>query len=197
MRHQPLPSLPRCTYPIRPPVETNSGAALPAPHVSASLRAPLKYRKLHDFIRQKPDPTGSQNETESYHGDGPHSFENKMHHSGSFTSAEAELRFYSKSARQLGLLPARCIGRTSFVLGPRNQAALSSRKRALRRKISLHQSLFKSSSAGVTDRQEPTTVNSFCALRPARNAKLLLSQNILMELLLEQHSLCLCAVRMA
>jgi hypothetical protein len=49
-------------------------------------RAPLKstkVEKLHDFIPQKPDPTGSQNETESYHGHGPHSFKNKMHHTGS------------------------------------------------------------------------------------------------------------------
>jgi hypothetical protein len=49
--------------------------------------------------------------------------------------------------------------------------------------------LFKSSSAGVTDRRETTTVNSFCAAKANGNSKSLLNQKALMELLLEQHSL--------
>jgi hypothetical protein len=40
-------------------------------------------------------------------------------------------------------------------------------------------------------------VDPFSALEPTRNAKSLLSQNTLMELLLEQHGLCLCPTRMA
>jgi hypothetical protein len=60
----------------------------------------------------------------------------------------------------------------------------------------LHQSLFKSSSAGVTDCREMTTVNSFCAAKASGNPKSLLNQKALMELLLERHSLALVHVRM-